>query len=213
MTAQTPTAIPSTNQNNRANASDQSQPEHPITRRLSRQNTRLARRDGFSFTSPFGLFQRLLSDDLADWFERFDDRHQWIERRSMTTSDKLAWAPQVDVTQRGDHVVIRADLPGIKPDDLVVEVNDDAITISGERRDEHVDENSSIYRVERTFGTYFRQIPLPSGARSDQATATFKNGVLEITVPAPADRASHGRRLDVASSDTTSKDSGTTKAQ
>jgi HSP20 family protein len=199
---QTQTATPSTSQDTRPNVPDQTNPDNQMSRSAGRQNTGMAHRDAFSFITPFSLFQRLLSDDLSDWLQAIGGRRQRSDRRPMAAADMLAWAPQVDVTRRDDQIVVRADLPGVAPEDLVVEVTDDAITISGERQQERVDENGSVYRFERAYGAFFRQIPLPSGARSDQAKATFTNGVLEITVPAPPDQASRGRRLEVASGET-----------
>ena len=98
----------------------------------------------------------------------------------------------------GNELVIRADLPGLKADDVIVEVGDDAITISGEREQQHEDERGSVYRVERIYGRFLRTIPLPPGAMADQAKATFSNGVLEITVPSPPEQVSRGRRLEIA---------------
>ena len=73
-----------------------------------------------------------------------------------------------------------------------------AITISGERKQEHVEEKGSVYRFERTYGAFHREIPLPEGAIADQAKAAFKDGVLAITVPAPPEQVSRGRRLEIS---------------
>ena len=113
----------------------------------------------------------------------------------------IAWAPRVDVVQRGNELVVRADLPGMRPDDVTVEISDDAITISGERQEERSEENNGVYRYERTYGSFFREIPLPEGAMVDGAKANFKDGVLEITVPAPPEQVSRGRRLEISRGD------------
>jgi HSP20 family protein len=76
-------------------------------------------------------------------------------------------------------------------------VTDDAIVLSGQRKEEHVEDGGSVYRFERTYGAFFREIPLPEGAIVDQAKASFKDGVLEITVPAPPEQVSRGRRLEI----------------
>ena len=110
----------------------------------------------------------------------------------------IAWMPKIDVVQRNNELVIRADLPGVNPDDVVVEISEDAITISGERKQEHVEENGSVYRYERTHGTFYREIPLPAGAIANQAKASFKDGVLEIIAPAPPEQVSRGRRLEIS---------------
>ena len=86
----------------------------------------------------------------------------------------------------------------MNPDDVNVEIGDNAITISGERKQEHVEENGSVYRFERTYGAFYREIPLPEGAIANQAKAAFKDGVLEIKVPAPPEQVSRGRRLEIS---------------
>jgi uncharacterized membrane protein HdeD (DUF308 family)/HSP20 family molecular chaperone IbpA len=114
----------------------------------------------------------------------------------------VTWSPKVDVMQRGNDLVLRADLPGVKPEDVYVEVTDDAIVMSGQRKEEHVEERGNVYRVERTHGDFFREIPLPESAIVDQAKASFTDGVLEVTVPAPSDQAARGGRLEIKSSKT-----------
>jgi HSP20 family protein len=94
------------------------------------------------------------------------------------------WTPEVEMIKRGDQVVVRADLPGVSKEDLSVDYNDDSITIRGVRRepkDEHVE---SRYRSERFYGPFYRTITLPSGVKARNATATFRDGVLEIVVQA-----------------------------
>jgi HSP20 family protein len=78
-----------------------------------------------------------------------------------------------------------------------IDITDEAIAISGERRQEQESENAGVYRSERSYGSFYRTIPLPRGAISDQAKATFKDGVLEIRVPAPPDQVTRGRRIEI----------------
>ena len=105
------------------------------------------------------------------------------------------WAPDVEVAQKNNELVITADLPGLSKDEVTVEVTDEAVTIQGERRREHEEEREGVYRSERSYGSFYRMIPLPEGAMSDQAKATFRDGVLQITMPAPP--ASKGRRIEI----------------
>jgi HSP20 family molecular chaperone IbpA len=107
------------------------------------------------------------------------------------------WNPQLETFQRGDELVIRADLPGLKKEDVNVEVTDDAIVISGERRDESVEDREGFYHSERSYGSFYRSIPLPEGTIGDNAKANFKDGVLEITMPAPPREAARGRRIEI----------------
>jgi len=107
-----------------------------------------------------------------------------------------AWTPQVETFRRGDKLVVRADLPGLKKEDVNVEVDDGMLTISGERSEEHEDNRDDYYRSERSYGQFFRSIPLPEGVTGEQCDATFKDGVLEVTMPKPAET-SKRRRIDV----------------
>jgi len=81
--------------------------------------------------------------------------------------------------------VLRADLPGMNKDDVKVEITDEAIILDGERKYEHEENEGGVYRSERSYGHFYREIPLPEGVKTENATANFKNGVLEITVDAP----------------------------
>lgn len=105
------------------------------------------------------------------------------------------WAPDVEVFQRNNQLTIRADLPGLKKDEVSVDVGDGSVTIHGERKHEHEEEREGVYRSERSYGTFYRVIPVPEGAITDQAKASFRDGVLEVTMPAPP--ASQGRRLEI----------------
>lgn len=108
--------------------------------------------------------------------------------RNLTTrgaQQSAQWSPQVEVRQRGNELVIRADLPGMNKEDVNVELRDDAVIIQGERKEEHEDEREGWYRSERTYGSFHRTIPLPEGTITDSAKATFKNGVLEVALQTP----------------------------
>jgi HSP20 family protein len=118
--------------------------------------------------------------------------------RSGAFADTLTWTPQIEVSQRNNELVVRADLPGMSKDDVKVDVTEDAITIQGERRQEHEEERGGVYRTERSYGTFYRAIALPEGTITDQAKATFKDGVLEITMPAPPEQVTRGRRLEIS---------------
>lgn len=95
------------------------------------------------------------------------------------------WNPQIDVFQRGDQLVVRADLPGTKREDVTVEIDQNTLTIRGERRQELEDRSEGMYRSERSYGTFQRSIGLPEGITPDDAQATFNDGVLEITLKTP----------------------------
>lgn len=107
------------------------------------------------------------------------------------------WSPQVEVFERGNNLVVRADLPGLSRENVDVELDDDALIIRGERRSDVEDEEEGFYRSERSYGSFYRAIPLPEGINAAGCNATFKDGVLEVTLPKPAQQPSRTRRIDV----------------
>ncbi len=122
---------------------------------------------------------------------RFNDSVDGMLGRSSTLQ------PSVEVFQRGDEFVVRADLPGLRRDDVTVEITEDVLTIEGERREERQDRQEGYYRSERSYGSFYRTIPLPEGAISESARADFKDGVLEVIVQAPPHEVSRGRRIEI----------------
>jgi HSP20 family protein len=167
----------------------------------ARDERRVATTKGTEWGSPFRALQR-----MADQMDRMFDDFGFGPRSSRSlwpTSGMQAWAPDIDVFQKNNELTIRADLPGLKREDVTVEITDDSVYIQGERRREHEEEREGYYRSERSYGSFSRLIPLPDGAITEQAKATFKDGVLEITMPAPPE--SKGRRLEINEAGTTKK--------
>jgi HSP20 family protein len=109
------------------------------------------------------------------------------------------WTPQIEVFQRDRQLVIRADLPGLSKNDVQVELRDDSVIIRGERQEERKEERQGFYRTERTYGSFYRVIPLPGGVDTTKATANFRDGVLEITMPAEEGEP-RGRQLQIQDS-------------
>ena len=156
---------------------------------------RLARRTSSEWgQNPFAALQRL-ADDVDRMFNDFALRRGKGGAPLWSGTESGMWAPEIEVFQRADQLVIKADLPGLSKEDLSIEVTDDAVTIEGERKTERKDEREGYYRTERSYGTFCRVIPLPDGAITGDAKANFRDGVLEITMPAPP--ASKGRRLEI----------------
>ena len=118
----------------------------------------------------------------------FADVGLFGSRRGTGQNELGDWSPQVEAFQRGENFVIRADLPGMKKDDVKVEVENNVLTISGERNDEREEDRDGFYRSERSYGQFYRAIPLPEGVNADQCDATFKDGVLEVSLKAPKQR-------------------------
>ena len=96
-----------------------------------------------------------------------------------------SWTPAVEVREQDGNLVVHAELPGLNKDDVKVEVTNEGLVIQGERKREHEEDRGGIHRSERSYGAFYRLIPLPEGANIDQAKAQFNNGVLEVRVPIP----------------------------
>ena len=107
------------------------------------------------------------------------------------TSRVRRWVPAMDLVETDDHLVLRADLPGLTKDDVELEVKDGVLTVSGERKAEHVEKSEGFYRVERAFGRFSRSLTVPDGIDAEAIGAEFEDGVLEVRIPKPAERKPH----------------------
>lgn len=96
-----------------------------------------------------------------------------------------AWSPEVDLIKKDGQLVLRVDCPGIEPEEIKAEVEDDILTVSGEHEETQEEEKENYMRRERRFGAFSRSIPLPAGADAEKVDATCQDGVLEVTVPLP----------------------------
>ena len=105
------------------------------------------------------------------------------------------WVPAVDLIEREDSLVLKADLPGLREEDVSIEVRDNVLSISGERKSEHEQSENGYYRVERAYGSFSRSLTLPDGIDADKIEASFDSGVLEVKIPKPEER--KPRRIQV----------------
>ncbi|HYM24370.1 MAG TPA: Hsp20/alpha crystallin family protein [Vicinamibacterales bacterium] len=160
-----------------------------------------SRHDQSTHSNPLATLDRF-ADEMDRIFDDFGFG-RGLAPRSGSSWSSLAqrqsqgvWMPQIEVFHRNNELVVHADLPGLKKDDVAIEVMDNELTISGERRQEQQNEREGVYRSERSYGSFYRTVPLPEGAMTDQAKASFKDGVLEITIPAPP-QSTKGRRLEI----------------
>jgi HSP20 family protein len=150
--------------------------------------------------SPFDLMKRF-SDDVDRIFSSlgFGGRRRgpsWArpttwgpQARSLARSATgTAWSPSVDISTEGDDLLVCVDLPGLKPEEIEIETADNQLIVRGEHRDEREqsDKEQGYRYTERSYGSFFRSIPLPPGIKAEDAQATFNNGVLQITVPGAA---------------------------
>jgi HSP20 family protein len=137
----------------------------------------------FGFGPSFGI-SPLLSPSLG-------------QGRGLTSGGARSWSPQLETFRRGDKLVVRADLPGLRKEDVNVEVDNGVLSISGHRSEEEVDESDDFYRSERSYGEFYRALPLPENVTGESCEATFKDGVLEVTLPLPKPQERKARRISV----------------
>lgn len=114
---------------------------------------------------------------------------------SVPTASPQRWVPPMDLLEADDHFVLRADLPGLSHEDVSIEVQDDTLTIAGERAAEHERAERGWFRVERSFGRFHRSLTLPDGVDPDAVTAEFDRGVLTVRIPKPEER--KPRRIEI----------------
>ena len=143
-----------------------------------------------------GSHRREPQRSLARWPSLLAGASPWeLMRRMSEEMNQLV--PRIEVEQRGGDLVVRADLPGLKAEDINVTVDRGMLTLSGERRQENREEREGFIRSEVSYGTFYRTIPLPEGADENRVAATFRNGVLEITIP--VSEREQGRKVQVQS--------------
>jgi HSP20 family protein len=106
-----------------------------------------------------------------------------------------AWAPSIDIYENKDHIVLEAELPGMKQEDFDLSIENNVITLRGERKFEKTDETDNYHRVERSYGAFTRSFTLPQTVSAEGATAEYNNGVLRVTLPKREETKS--RRIEV----------------
>jgi HSP20 family protein len=115
---------------------------------------------------------------MEDLFERFFGPAE-TEGNGLTK----VWAPRVDVAETEKEVFVKAELPGVDPKEVELTVQNGVLTIRGEKKEAKEDTKKDYHRVERFFGQFYREVPLPAGADSDKITATSTQGVITIAIP------------------------------
>ncbi|HEX8960503.1 MAG TPA: Hsp20/alpha crystallin family protein [Geobacteraceae bacterium] len=133
-------------------------------------------------------------EDMERWFEEAFRRPffgpSWMPRLKLPEMMGGDVSTSVDIYEEGDNVVVKAEVPGMKKDDIEVNLTEDTITISGQKKSEEKVERKDFYRLERSFGSFTRKLRLPADIQTDKAKATFKDGVLEVRIPkAPSAKA------------------------
>ena len=147
------------------------------TKDLARKEHREVMKPEKGFFSPF--------EEMERWFEEAFRRPffapSWMPR--FRIPEVGVTFPTVDIFEDGNDVVVKAELPGMRKEDIEVNIADDVITISGEKKTEEKVEKKDYYRLERSFGSFTRTLRLPAETQTDKAKASFKDGVLEVKIP------------------------------
>ena len=153
---------------------------------------------------PFPLLRRMTAE-----LERTFDDPFWpsFPKRfhGVTVPEAVAWSPKVDVFEKDHRLFTRFDLPGVKKENITVEVTDGRLVVSGTRANEGEEKKENVYRIEREFGTFFRTFPLPEGVTFGDVKATFENGVLEVSVPLPVRNEPKARKVEIEEAPTKAK--------
>ena len=178
------------NNNTRVKYSASSKPT-PKRDEITDIGTRLA-------ATPFE-FMRRFGEEMDKLVGDFDFGRGWLPPALARGTPGL-WAPQIEMFEQDGELIVRADLPGLTKDDVNVEIDNDAITIEGERRGEQNENRDGFYRSERSYGKFYRRLPLPDGVEPENANATFRDGVLEITMDVPKRSESKPRKVNISES-------------
>jgi HSP20 family protein len=197
------------NQQGETRSKQQSSQAMESARRGSASQRGLSRREPFTPSAWTGSRSlRSFSNEIDQLFEDFLNfagfgrglptlfgKREFAPRGFAEASQGL-WSPEIEVFERGGQLVVRADLPGLTKDDVKVDVRADSLIIQGERRQEREENEEGFYRSERSYGSFYRSIPLPEGVEDDDVKASFRDGVLEVTMPAPQGQ-QRSRRIEI----------------
>ena len=157
-----------------------------------KESKEMAKVEPSGFLSPFGEMEKR----FEDFFRRpFSLMPSWLPRMNMPEMEEIA--PTVDIFEKDNNVVVKAEIPGMKKEDIEVNLTDDTITISGEKKKEDTVEKKNYYRVERSYGSFCRSFRLPKEVRADKAKAKFKDGILEIKIPETEEAKKRKKKLNI----------------
>jgi HSP20 family protein len=147
------------------------------TMEKNKQTTELAKREAPKMVSPFSEMERMMADFMRRPFSMFPS--MWP--RMDLIEDEMS--PAVDIYEEDDSIVAKVELPGMKKEDISVELNNGVLKITGEKKREEKVEKKNYYRIERSSGSFERRISLPVEIQADKTKASFKDGVLQIKIP------------------------------
>lgn len=139
--------------------------------------------------SNFGFGRRF---DLPRMFTRMEVEPFFAE------ADKALWTPKIEVLEKEGKLCVRADLPGVRKEDINIEVRDNTLFIKGERKHEHEEKKEGLFRSEKTYGSFFRAMRLPEGVDFKKVKADLKDGVLNVMIDVPVREEAKPRKIEIA---------------
>jgi HSP20 family protein len=149
---------------------------------------------------PFDVLNALRDEMDRLWRDPFRIGPLALPFGAVTTS-ATDITPRVDVYEQDNTIVVTAELPGLKKDDVQVELDDDGLVIRGESQAQREVNKDAYYRVERSFGSFYRRLPLPFDVQPEQIHASMTDGVLEVRIPRPAESHTEPKKIPVSSSE------------
>jgi HSP20 family protein len=191
------------------NKQSEQQRERPTDDEQKEQYGGMRRRDWLRPSmwteNPLAIMRRF-SDEMDRFFEDFGLRRGWFGSRGKQDQQdqefgQSMWSPQIEIFERNNQLTICADLPGLKKEDIAVEFSGHVLTIKGERRQEQEKTEKGYRQSERSYGRFYRSIPLPERIEPENAKATFQDGVLTITMPLPQHEEPQSRRIEIHNAD------------
>ena len=138
---------------------------------------------------------------VPDVFKEMEEltRHLWegFPLRDPTMGENVEWTPRIDITETGNSVEVTAEIPGMEKKDIDISLDGDLLVIKGEKRQEKEEKGRSYHRVERRFGSFSRMVRLPYDVKDEKIDATYKNGILKVTLPKAQTEAKKVTHVDV----------------
>ena len=157
----------------------------------NKQTTDIVKQDVPRVLSPFSEMERMMEDFMRRPFSMFP--MMW----PLTAKIEETLSPAIDVFEEDNAVVVKAELPGMKKEDISVELSNGILKIKGEKKREEKVEKKNYYRTERSLGSFERRISLPAETQVDKAKASFKDGLLEIKIPKSEEAKKKQRKINI----------------
>lgn len=146
---------------------------------------------------PFSLFDEM-QQDMARLWNQLMPWPRWLVSEPIRAMGQLTvWRPTTDVYEQDNQIVVKAELPGVKKEDINVELDQGSLVIRGERHAEHQERQDRYYQAERSSGSFYRRLPVPEGVSADQIQATYNDGILEVRIPRTREEQAQARRIPI----------------